>query len=690
MLVADRSRSTGPFAKGWMPVRTASAFATALVAASALTGCFLGDGEPEDKPPVGGPLSACVDVSPAAKEKADALVAQGNREMAENMRHWTQQSDSWWEAKARSPEAAMARYDQALAAAPGHCQAIFGRAVASATMLTQDRRMDDFIRKVEAAEGGGNQGLAKQGSFAAVMRTPPDQAGPVLIKLAADLEKVDGPSVKEAQALIEEVILPKLDSTIAALEKVMDYELFAIRYDLDGDTLEIDRGEVGPGLAGLKVAKAWLTVVAGYNIDPAPDATWDWYRTLSDIDNEDFDRLTAAQTAALDHFTNLFKTSSPFTRMREGWKARINGIPQLLLSAVGDAQRGLESAIGEARRGDAQRYDVLRVGSGEDSDIDTADLRGAVILLERSKKYLTGEQEVEYDRGTRRFKVNLVRLFHVDGLQNFLPYFKFRPYSQWNDTVSADTSWGTYAGWEVQQEIITRSGYDSERMQNSIQEGYLGVRDSLEPGMDWPRKVVARTIVYSSYETDSSGFGMRMVTRVLAVVIPDADDPCAQSFSRRLMMTERPGAPGTFDFTPDLTAGTFRLKGCRVQGGAVEYVQWVDAQTVVPFLFTDPTGNTVTLDPLDIDDIDDPSELKGKIILRDPTFGGILPGQTNDSFWDHVSAIGKAPGSRVKRECGEVDHPGGWTEWKCTRTLPPNPSDLDYMDYYLDWWDNGF
>jgi hypothetical protein len=666
-----------------------SAYLTlAAAGALALTGCFLG--EPEPEPPIIPPYegSPCVEVPAAARAKADSLVAAGNREMVDNFDYWFSRSDSWWEAKARSPQAALNRYDQALAVAPGHCQAVFGKAIASATMLTQDARMDDFIRKVEAAQDSdGDVVLAKRASFAGLFRTRPEEAAPALVKLSASLKRVDGPSIKEAQALIEEVIMPKLDATIAALATVMDYQMFAVRFDVDGDTVEIDRGEVGPGLAGLKVAKAWLTVVAGYNIDPAPDESWDWYRTLEGIDDEDFDRLSPAQEDALDHLTGLFQVGSPFTRMKPAWKTRITAIPELLLSAVDDAQKGLESAIAEARSGDPQRHDVWRAGSGEDADVDTADLRGAIVFLERSKKYLHGEVPVEYFRGTQVVKVDFTRLFHVDGAQNLLPHFKFLPYAQWNDTVSADTSWGPWMGEEAEGEIYARLGYDAAWLQEYHPDWQVHIIDSLAWGGEFPQRVAARRVVLTRFGFDTTGTSNNYL--VLAAVDPDPANPCKSAMTRHYSLSRDPSNPDGYLLAASPSAGEFTLKACRVREGQAEYVSWIEADTRGPIEFTDKDGQ-VTLTIPDLEGIDKPLDLKGKIVFRDPTFGGVFPGQTNETFWQTVQTIADSPGDRVKRECRDIQREDGWWEYECTRELPSNPSDLDYLVYYLDWGEDVF
>lgn len=667
---------------------------SAILGAFALAACFFGEDAPPSDPGQPIVLSPCVDVPADVRAKADSLVAAGNAAMVDNFQFWFDESQDWWEAKSRSPQGALNNYDLALAAAPGHCQAVFGKAMASASMITQEKRMDDFIRKMESLDqpSDGKVAVEKKASFAGVFKTSPDQAAPALIKLSASLQKVDRPSVAEAQALIESVIMPKLDSTIAALETIMDYTLFAVRFDINGDTVEIDRGEIGPGLAGLKVAKAWLTVVAGYNLDPAPGGDYEWYETLGDIDMEDFDQLTPDQTRALDHLTGLFKTTSPFTRVKTGYAARIQGIPALLLSAVGDAQKGIESAIAEARSGDPQRFDVWRAGQGEDADADTADLRGVIELLERSKKYLTGEVPVEYARGTRHLKVDFTRLFHVDGVQNLLPYFKFNEYSAWNDTVFADTNWnGSYLGEESRKEIFAKLGYGS--FQSTYDLGsyqYLSLRDSIafDPAVGFSGKVVARKVVLEQQLRDPVTGMSNFTSKVLAVLTIDDAAPCTHSFTRYLKVVQNPANMNEVSTVADESQGLITLSSCRVQNGMVEYVGWIDAETRGPFVFTDAAG-TETLAIPQFDEIEDPLDLNGKVVFRDPTFGGILPGLTNQSLWEHVSALQDGPGDRVVRECSQIEVDGWWEE-KCTSTLPANPSDLDYLVHYLDWMDRIF
>jgi hypothetical protein len=627
-----------------------------------------------------------VDVPADVRAQADGLVAQGNGEMVENFQYWFDESGSWWDAKARSPQAALNHYEQALEVAPGHCQAIFGRAMASASMITRDEKMDNFVRRVEELnQDGGEAAVAKRAGFAALFKLSPEEAAPALMKLSATLDQVEKPLVVEAQELIESAILPKLDSTIAALESIMDYQMFAVRFGIDGDSVEIDRGEIGPGLAGLKVAKAWLTVVAGHNIDPSLDGNYDWIEDLQSIRIPDYDHLSPAQTRALNHLTGMFKVGSPITRVKNGWKDRIEGIPALLVSAAGDAQRGLESVIAEVRNGEDQGYDLWRAGSGEDADVDTADLRNVIKALDITKKYLAGEQTIAYSRGSRTLKVNFARLFHQDGLQNNLPYFEFNDFAAWNDTVRADTAWGDSYMWgETQREMIDKAGFGEAQRVSQWEPVSWSLQVRATPVMV-PGTPQDTTFQILLYRWDSSLNGGGPTT--LANLVQDPQNPCEFSLERFFSLEIDPADANQVTLVSEPSQAALTLGTCREVDGRAQYVSWIDAETLGPIRFTDKEGNPTIL-PHEFNGIEDPIELKGKVIFRDPTFGGVLPEMSNESFWEHVSAISNSGGSRVVRTCEEIQTEEGWWDYRCTSTLPENPSDLDYLHYYLNWTDD--
>jgi hypothetical protein len=658
-----------------VPRISASRAAIWLLPVSALftQGCFLGGETPQT--PNAPAMESCVDVSAASAHSADSLVALANEAMVSNFQYWSEQDGEWQLIQRRNPHAAIGLYDQALRIAPGHCQAIFGRAVASATLLTQDAKMDAFMAKVEGSEPlpvakAGAKSSAR--SMAALMKMTPDQAAPVLLKTSAKLREVDRPTVAEAQALIETVLMPKLDSTIAAMESVMDFPLFAIRFSVEGDTVEIDHSEIGPGLAGLKVMKAFLTIVAGYQWEVALDGNYDWVDSLSEIQMEDYDHLSSVQTRALDHLTGFFSQASPFSKVRPAWRTPIQGIPALLLDAVGDAQNGLRATIAEAAKPQGQEFDPWRAG-GKDADVDTVDLRIAIEALERSKKYLAGEVPISYEKGARTLKVNFPRVFAIDGLQGMLPYYRILPYAQWNDTLSSDTTWYSdglgYMTYSTRQKAIQAMGY--------------GPRDY---GDDWDVSVnynvdfqdTGRVTLYNY--ADPSGFS----NTLLATFWADSGNPCSFHYQKQYALVGK-ATDAAFEITPSVTTGSFQIGLCKDEGGVPVFAD-LKVNLRGPFEFTNASG-TPTLTFSNLDSVDAPMELAGKIIFRDPTFGGIFPDLTNANVWEYVQSLENID-SRTERTCDYERDDFENQVWKCTRTLPQNPSDLDYFFFALYWGDD--
>ncbi len=639
------------------------------------TGCFLGNDKESKKKGGGVPkMASCVELSPDAKSEADALVKQANEYMVSDMQYlFDGSAQSWGDVKARNSQAALGLYDKALDAAPGHCGALFGRAVVSAMRITQEPKLDEFVQKVENSSGS-SAATAKIGSGRALLKVSPSEAAPVLIKLSADLENTDRVTLSEAQALIESTLMPKLDSTIASLDQVLEFEAFTFEFVADGRVYQLDRGDIGPLLAGLKVIKAWMTMAVAYKGDFSKDGSYAWMRTLGDMYEDDVDSLSLEQKEALDHYTGLFQPGSSFSRIRPEWKTRLSEIPALLLSAVENAQAGLKYGIAEAGKPTGQENDLYVVGPGTNADVDPKDLEEAVELLERSKKYLKGEVPISYNKGSQTLKVNFPRLFHIDGIQNLFPYFKWKPYAEWNDVVGADTNWNTLYVGATKDEILHRLGYKSRDWNLWVSEpdesGEIQLRDGFggwNPG-------------------DSDGS-----INTLAILTPKEGSPCRYTYVKKFSRVEENqgtdfwGYDGEFKSVPQESQGEITLRRCRVSNGITEFILSFSGNNAIPFYFTDAQGNA-TLKSEDFDAFQgDLSTLKGKVVFRDPTFGGLFPGLTQDNIWSTIKSL-ETVKPRTREVCTETME-GDWNyrrECRLEKAVV-NPSDLDLLISNLYW-----
>lgn len=663
------------------------------IGGAVLSGCFFQG--PDDSPaPIDQPIvvSACRDLEPGIKKTADSLVAEGTAKMTADVEYMFSDSVGSWEAaRARNPQAALKLFDQALQVAPGHCGATFGRAMASAMMVTQDPKLDAFVKKAEAANTDtSNHAVLKIGSGRSLFKITPDQAAPVLLKLSADMQSIDLPTVTEFQGLVETTLMPKLDSTIAAMEEVLKFGDFAFEFTTqENRTFQIDHGEIGPALAGLKVMKAWLTVAAGYQWELAVDGNYAWFQTFEQIRASDYDHLSPAQTAALDQMTGLFKTGSPFSKVKPAWKAKVKGIPALLLSAVENAQTGLRYAIAEAGKPTGQEHDIYVVGTGTEADVDPADLQQAVDLLERSKKYLTGEVNLSYNKGIRSLKVNFTKIFDVDGAQDLLPYFKFYPYAEWNDTLSADTSWYPYLSYVAQGEMLGKMGYDPDHDYSLWIRARSGIFNN-GPVTEDTLDVVAqggfftKDTVIDGVDTVITGVG----DTVIATLVRAPGKPCGYSYAKEFDRVPNPAAhpdtynpygyPSPFLSMPKASAGSLTVSSCRENAGTTEYVSYINAKTKGPIYFTTAAGEK-TLDIADLGKYgDDLPALEDKIVFRDPTFAGIFPELTQARIWGVIKSL-QTVAPRAKTVCEGVQSPDGFYEYKCHSAKVSDPSDLDLL-----------
>lgn len=399
------------------------------------SGCFFGDdgaangggGSWDDFPNPS--ANQCGDITPDQMKKADALMAVANPKLSQETEFFLGDSAADWDAaKQRKLPDLRNQYATAVKAAPNHCGAIFAHGVTTATSVIANAKLDSLVESAGKTGGdfGGMEGLAKVGA---------DGGAGALFKLRRGLQGVDKGTFTLAREVIETVLLPSLDTAITALEKVgknPDFEFYLV---VDGDSVRIDRSEVSPILGGLKVLKAALYIVVGYEWQPEADEELPFARALSEMDGEDFDSLTLEQRNALDHYTGLFKSGSMFSRIRAGYEAKVASIPDLLLQAVGHVQDGLAHGIALSKRPGSQKYKPYLIGTGEDADVDPADLQRGIDMLELTRKYLRGVVPIAYNNGRDTLKVDFPKLFRINGLQGLLPHFRFLPYEKWNDTI---------------------------------------------------------------------------------------------------------------------------------------------------------------------------------------------------------------------------------------------------------------
>jgi hypothetical protein len=376
----------------------------------------------------------CGDVTQDQMTAADSLVAKARPYLdGEAAFVGSDSGQDWSKLKRRDVDSMDAYYTRALDVAPNHCGALFGKSIVTAYAIAQNQAFDSLVDEVQGTDGGRSYELGKLTA---------EGAAPALLDMQRGLATAPKSALTMAQDVSESVLLPKLDSAIKALETIAAHPAFRFRIDQGEKTWRLDRDEVEPILATLKIAKALAILVAGYAWRTETDESYPYLKTLMHLNLADLDSLKPEQKDALDHYTALLQRGSTFTRIRAGWAERVASIPDLLNQAVEHVQTGLAYGISKSDKPIDKKtdpgVDPYIIGTGENADVDPADLRTAIDRLELVKKYLKGEVPMTYSKGTASLRINFPKLFRIDGLQGLLPYFTFYPYPEWNDSLPAD------------------------------------------------------------------------------------------------------------------------------------------------------------------------------------------------------------------------------------------------------------
>ncbi|MEO6096441.1 MAG: hypothetical protein ABIW76_12360 [Fibrobacteria bacterium] len=645
------------------------------VCGALMAGCLFEGGEQPAQQPGPKVISAmhCADLTLAQQKAGDSLVALAQKLQASDVEMMVSRESGWTEVGEARAHAAIAYYDQALAKSPGHCGALLGRALAQGQLLLQDKGLNTVVSQAMPTSSSG----ASVGVFpvAQAFKSSGEDAAPLVMLLATGLSKVDKPFISAQQDRFADEVLPTLDSIIASLDGVLAKGDVSITFPTEnGGVIEIDGGEVGPVLGGLKVARAVVLLLTGYQWEIAKDGSYDWMDRVGNLSQMDFADLDAVQRSDMDHLTGLFRTGSPFTRVKPAWKSAIQGIPDLLLQAVENTQTGLRYALSEAGHPEKQIHDVFRVGTAETDDIDPKELEGIIDALERSKKYLRGEVAVEYHNGTHTLNINFPKIFSWDGLQGFLPYHTVAEYQNWFPAAPG--------AWEVSRE--SNLGYGDPRARIFTA---LGLSSSDAIRID--RNDTGYQVVLGGEKAPWFSAPYQGPDVLLADLAPGSA-PCTFRYLKhagrhRVEPTFIFPDANTFITTADRGAGVIDMgRTCRVGPEGEEYVTTIYQAGIAPYWFTDAAGHK-TLDVAQVEQVVDDlgfAALTGKIVFPDPTFGGVFPGLTNENIWSNIQSLEWA-GARIEVKCDEFGE-------NCVRSLPNNPSDLDVWARYLFWLDNLF
>lgn len=421
----------------------------------------------------------------------------------------------------------------------------------------------------------------------------------------------DGKLLSTMQQEAIAAALPSVDSAIIYMKNIVGDDKFTCHYDFEGKRYELDRGEFAPALSVLYIIKAALTFSASINLDFSANGNFDWL-------NEQKDRNQLTKSTA-DQIIALMDKGSSFTTVHSSWKSRYKDIPNLLDSAIQYVQVGLQYGIDESKQGTAtQLNDPYIVGDGEMADVSARDFQKAIDSLEYYRQKIRTGVTVTLPAGSK-ITINLAKFFDVtEGWQDFLPYHKFNDYEQWF-TPADGFYWGddpeyTYAENELERII----GEQMEKVYKSP-DTYVGFYNGSS------KKVCIDMRAKDGYLDDCYKVSI---------------DNCTITF------VERDTYYG--DDATKFAPTTIKLNSgvCKTENGESLFATPYRELIANVFYFTDAQGNkTISLQGLANGKVNPQTqrtqaysldEIKKFIIFPDASFGGILPGMTNEKLWNII------------------------------------------------------
>ncbi|MCK4591267.1 MAG: hypothetical protein KAT86_05895, partial [Candidatus Latescibacteria bacterium] len=332
-------------------------------------------------------------------------------------------------------------YKEAIELDPSNTQAQFGAAITEILMLLQNEEilavmdsLQSFMGEEEPSGLGFGIGIAP--NVRRIALTPKLVYGMAKTSVQQRTSRRVAKSAQEVlrvsdiQRVIEQHFIPALDYTLARLtlvEQDSDFQLILTPEflgDEQGDSLEVDLGEVYVLDASISVLRAFLMIATAYNLDFDDNGSYDFLQDPSDAE-------ILRQLKRLDK-------DSPFLTLRASDKLPAAGL------SLNDAIEKLEDAVGFIREEtDPQDDDIIKqqyivdldgeVDLTGESDVPQflQDVDSVEKALSKLREILSGPVQIDADfNGDGQpewLTVNLSACFisPVQNLKGLLPYHEW-------------------------------------------------------------------------------------------------------------------------------------------------------------------------------------------------------------------------------------------------------------------------
>jgi hypothetical protein len=269
-------------------------------------------------------------------------------------------------------------------------------------------------------------------------------------------------SVMRLQKVIDDVVLPALNSAIAHMEKAEAGGGPILLLKVEDEYVEIDLGEVYFFDASLRAARAGFLIMNSYDLDlPGPDGTYHWVDEIRDIESTVCDQRAEVRPIAASPYYQVVQYSSNDEEMagdsvlaavaeynlmqRPAFlRARVDRMSNALQD-LQTLRYKLELGVTAIRaEDDPQEDDVIRIADLIDTDSEirswtrpqfAANFTSIEDVLGWVETVLSGTYHVSEsgDCGPIEVDVNLSAFFNnaPPDWRSLLPYYRFKPRNEW-------------------------------------------------------------------------------------------------------------------------------------------------------------------------------------------------------------------------------------------------------------------
>ena len=521
----------------------------------------------------------------------------------------------------------------------GYCNGYIGKGIVYGLKGANQSDFKSFINQFELANDLSLDWKTKDGLYEG------------LYKLIHTTSTGSDLNWADFQSVVATDVYPQLDSAISYLSSGYNSASNVFSFSAEGNTINIDRSDIGPALGMLEIYKAVATVILSRTADANLDDSKEWQSVIEGLKEDDFTALSESQTAAINHSISLIEGENKFLGLNGDWSERLAAVPSLLESALEHVKGGFEYGISQYSNSDLQEGNPYRVGPQE--DVSPTSLEFSMARIEDIILDLTTEKELSLD-GDNTTRMNISKYFAIENLTSLAPYLKVNESSTWNNNSSFDTT-------------FTENFPSDDAAEQAV--AALGI-------------ITGGNAIFSL--PDASGADS--IAWKISRLNPDAPT------NNVVVGYIKAARLGTCDFDARKegsdTWTNLSIEDCKLEGEVPQFIQHVSAGKSAAFVFTNVTGVT-TFDPgnQSFKDIED---LKGKITFPDPTMGGVFPDLTNDNIWETVSQLEEGfEDAQYDKGCSSEGSLYSGIGYEVCREgsplFPTNPGDISYLSYLIRW-----